>query len=384
MVHILYLTFDLNDAATWRRVATLRMGGASVSLAGFHRGSPPPPRDGIHPVALGETFNGRMGRRALSVARAAASVVAATRPLPPPDIVLARNLEALALTPRLRGARGGRPPRVVYECLDIHRMMLGQGLRARTLRMLERRLLARSDLVLTSSPGFVRNYFAVHHPDGPAVEVIENKVLPGAATGTRAAAPPAPPFRLGWFGILRCSASLAWLDALTRARPGLYEVDLRGRPALDAVPGFHDTVAANPAFRFHGPYDAGDLPAIYGDVHFSWLVDRFEAGQNSDWLLPNRLYEGGAFGAVPIALAGTETARFLERHGLGLTLPDATPGAVIDVLGTMTPERQAALAEASRGAPADLWSLGPAECGRLVARMGGEPGASATFAEAAE
>ena len=41
-----------------------------------------------------------------------------------------------------------------------------------------------------------------------------------------------------------------------------------------------------------------------GDVHFTWAIDFYEAGANSDWLLPNRLYEGGAHGAVPIALAG--------------------------------------------------------------------------------
>ena len=73
---------------------------------------------------------------------------------------------------------------------------------------------------------------------------------------------------------------------------------------------------------FGGAYrNPEDMSHLYGSVDFSWVIDFFEEGQNSSWLLPNRLYEGCRFGAVPIAVAGTETARFLDRHGIGVTLP---------------------------------------------------------------
>ena len=57
---------------------------------------------------------------------------------------------------------------------------------------------------------------------------------------------------------------------------------------------FFETLARHPNMAFRGPYaNPGELPDIYGGVHFSWAVDYLDDGLNSDWLLPNRLYEGG-------------------------------------------------------------------------------------------
>jgi succinoglycan biosynthesis protein ExoL len=47
-----------------------------------------------------------------------------------------------------------------------------------------------------------------------------------------------------------------------------------------------------------------------------------EAGFNSDWLLPNRLYEGGYFGVPAIATAGTQTAKWIEARGAGFTVDE--------------------------------------------------------------
>ena len=99
-----------------------------------------------------------------------------------------------------------------------------------------------------------------------------------------------------WFGALRCTKSLELLAAFTRATQGRFEVVLRGRPARVEFDDFDGFVQAEPHMRFEGAYrNPGDLPSIYGEVHFSWAIDFFEEGMNSNWLLPNRLYEGGRF-----------------------------------------------------------------------------------------
>jgi succinoglycan biosynthesis protein ExoL len=363
-MHVLYLTHDLNDAATWRRIAMLRLGGARVTLAGFHRGSVRE-KDGETPVvALGATRNGRFASRAIAVARARLSL-GRLRAIEPPDVILARNLETLALAPRLRrmfpGARA-----TAYECLDIHRLLLGDGLVSRTLRGIERWLLRRTDLILTSSPAFVRHYFLGPQGTGTPIRIVENKCLPGPA----AAGEPGRQVTIGWFGVLRCRQSLAVLDALTRAFPGAYRVVMRGRPALDAMPDFLNVVEANPDLVFHGAYAPEDLPAIYGEVHFAWAIDRYEAGANSEWLLPNRLYEGCRHGAVPIALAGTETARFLLARSLGLSLDEASPKALGQALARLTLEDIAGLRAAVRAAPVSLWETSAGECAELVEALG--------------
>ena len=133
--------------------------------------------------------------------------------------------------------------------------------------------------------------------------------------------PVAPPWRIGWFGALRCRRSLELLADFTRRQGGRFEVVLRGRPALSEFPDFHAFVEAEPYLSFRGPYrNPEDMAAIYGEVHFSWAIDFFEEGQNSEWLLPNRLYEGCRFGAVPISMGNTETGRFLNQQDIGVLL----------------------------------------------------------------
>ncbi|NCO87528.1 MAG: glycosyltransferase family 4 protein [Rhodobacterales bacterium] len=364
-MRLLYLVHDLSDSAVWRRVAMLERAGATVSVAGFDRGKGTP---GGPAIRLGLTRDGKMRQRVMAVARAMTALGPALRHQTAPDAIIARNLEMLALARRARMLWRGPRPRLVYEVLDIHRMMLGEGRRARTLRRVERWLAQPVDLVLTSSPAFVRHYFDRYRPCAAPVRVVENKSfgadLPRAQL--KEASTP-PPLVIGWFGILRCAVSLDVLDRLTRHMPGRLRVDLRGRPAYDAIPDFDGRVAANPDLVFHGPFrNPEDLGAIYGAVHLAWAVDRFDAGENSDWLLPNRLYEGCLHGAVPIALAGTELARLLAAEGIGIVLPDLAPETVAASLALDDPDRLARLRGAVANSPAERWAITRQDCDDLL------------------
>jgi succinoglycan biosynthesis protein ExoL len=61
-----------------------------------------------------------------------------------------------------------------------------------------------------------------------------------------------------------------------------------------------------------------------------------EAGFNSSWLLPNRLYEGGYFGVPSVAPAGTQTGQWITSHGAGFELKEdlaqTLPGLVRQLL----------------------------------------------------
>lgn len=367
--HVLYLAHDLDDGAVWRRLRMLEVGGATVTVAGFRRGQGPLPHAAIE---LGRTENGRMAHRILAVAAARPALAARLRGIAPPDVVLARNLEMLSLAGPVQRLWPDRRARLVYEVLDIHRLMIGESVAPRLLRAAERRLGRDVDLCLTSSPGFVRNYFAPHCLFEDRIRIVENKALD--------APPPAPaptgPLAIGWFGILRCRWSLDMLDGLTRAAPGRYRVVLRGRPALDVLPDFHEVVAGNPDLCFGGPYRyPEDLAAIYGEVRITWLPDRYDQGANSDWLLPNRLYEGGQQGRVPLALAGTESAAFLARLGIGLRLEAPSIEALRVLLDPLTTADLDRLGAAVRAVPASTWTASEEECRNLVSDLCGSAAA---------
>jgi succinoglycan biosynthesis protein ExoL len=373
-LNVLYLVHNLADAAVWRRVEMLRRGGAQVEVAGFRRAdSFIASGDDGTAIELGQTFDAKFAQRMMAIAAALPAIRRSVTPRAPVDVIIARNLEMLMLANHLAPALPGTP-QVVYECLDIHRLLLRQDMVGGAMRQAERLLARRCALLLTSSPAFVRDYFGSINPVGVPALLVENKVLGG--TGERGSNPaltmPEGPIRIGWFGALRCSTSLRRLAAFTRAANGRFEVVLRGKPALTEFDDFHGFVAAEPFMRFEGPYrNPDDLAQIYSEVQFAWAIDYFEAGQNSKWLLPNRLYEGCLHGAIPIALAGTETARFLSEHGLGLRLGDTDVTTMMASLGALSDTRIAALAQEVADQDPRRFALDEAECVALVARLAG-------------
>ena len=372
LLDVLYLAGNTGDSAVERRVRMLQEGGALVSVAGFRRaGSAAPRLEVEHYHELGQTFDARFAQRIFAIARAAGPLRARMRRRRPPDVIFARNLEMLFLATRLKDMWGGRPA-IVYECLDIHRLMLRDDLIGRSLRRLERRLARQTSLLLISSPAFAREYFGTINRLDLPIRLVENKVLGSDLHGRNPAlaAGDDGPLRIGWFGALRCRKSLDILARFARRMDGAVEVVLRGRPALTEFDDFHGAIAANPFLTYAGPYqNPADLPRIYSGVHLAWAIDYFEEGQNSSWLLPNRLYEGCLNGAVPIALAGTETAAFLTARGLGIIVADTHQDTLARAIGTLTRQELAVLAGAVASTSATAFACGNDECRALAVAL---------------
>jgi succinoglycan biosynthesis protein ExoL len=383
MLHVLYLVHDVSDPAVRRRIIMLRAGGARVTLAGFRRtASPIAEIEGLQPIDLGATRDGRFGQRLTAVAKAALSIGSKLATMPRPDLIIARNLEMLALARRAKAAFRATVP-IVYECLDIHRLVLRDDLLGKALRGAERYLARDVKLLVTSSPAFVANYFKPFGQIAAPVELVENKyfdMAPAVEDRPKVDDPIAPPWQIGWFGALRCRRSLELLADFTRRLEGRFEVVLRGRPALSEFPDFHAFVEAEPWLSFRGPYrNPEDMAAIYGDVHFSWAIDFFEEGQNSEWLLPNRLYEGCRFGAVPISMGNTETGRFLNRQDIGILLSEATPEVLETAIGRMEQDRFSRLKARVLAHNPRTWSYDRSDCRAFVDKLRGLAAAPEPF-----
>jgi succinoglycan biosynthesis protein ExoL len=368
---ILYLVHNLSDPAVERRVEMFRAGGADVEVAGFRRGDAPKPSLPLDTVLeLDITHDGRMLHRLAATARAAAGAHVWSQSLNRPDIIVARNLEMLGVANRLLH-RWDNVPILAYECLDIHRLLLRTDRIGRIMRAVEQGLMRHVGMLITSSPAFLRHHFRALGAV-PAL-LVENKVFAPDLdeTGRNPGLDhDADPIRIGWFGALRCHKSLAALDALSRHFGGGLEVTLRGRPALTEFDDFHSTVSRAPHLEYGGPFRyPQDLAPLYSGVHFAWAIDFFEEGLNSNWLLPNRLYEGCLNGAIPIALDGTETAAFIKRLGIGIVVPDISQRTLVALFENMTVERVRELATAvATQAPATFRCEGT-ECVTLVRRL---------------
>lgn len=338
---VAYFAFDRGDAATRRRVTALQKDGVAVDGFAMRR------RDDEAPdwvtADLGLTKDNAYGQRLAAIMRGVARTLEKREVLAAADVMIARNLDMLAIAVMARARAGLKTP-LIYECLDIHRLMVRDDLVGRVFRGVERTLLKRTSALWVSSPAFLSEYFEPRQPGDHGAILVENRMAAGSALPQR----PDPatgrgdgrPLRLGWFGNLRCARSLAMMERLGDAYPGALEIHLWGYPALGEIPDFEPRVAAHSSIAYHGRYRAPeDLDRIYGDVDLVWAGDFMDEGFNSDWLLPNRLYEGGWFACPPIAPAKTETGRWIAARGVGFAIPDPLEDEFERLLGELIGDR---------------------------------------------
>jgi succinoglycan biosynthesis protein ExoL len=216
----------------------------------------------------------------------------------------------------------------------------------------------------------VEHYFSRLGVHLPTVIVVENKRVPSADSLQRPRPNPGrhePPWKVGWFGILRCTQSFEVLRDLAVRHPKFLDVELRGRPTGD-VQALIDRHLPLPNMRFQGPYTQADISLLYGERDFTWAVDLWQSGQNADWLLPNRIYEGGFFNCPPIALAGTETARWLTARGAGVVVQDLR-GDLETFITTLTPAHYSALKRAVEAIPDGDLAYSVEDCRRITSLL---------------
>lgn len=355
----LYLVHDLSDSTVHKRVAMLKDGGADVTIMGFHRNDNPPTSiHGFQAIPLAKTYDGKFIHRILTTLRMVAAISKHRHYFAASDVVIARTLEMLAIAVRGRSLVSPAPV-LVYECLDIHRLLLKQNFMGAALRALEGWLSKRASLLLTSSPAFVREYFNVYSSVKCPAYLIENKIYQPAPqpqpTLNREAV---TPWRIGWFGAIRCHKSLTILTSLVRQMNGKVEVIIRGKPSYDQFEDFDQQTSGIEGLSFEGPYkNPDDLENIYGDVHFTWAIDMFEEGLNSSWLLPNRIYEGGYYGSVPLVQNHVETGKHAKSLGTGVQLSSPLEPQLIEFFKNLTADNYKILQEQAQSVEPHHWIL---------------------------
>ncbi len=323
MTHVAFFAQDAADAAVRRRVQGFRDDGLKVTGFTMRR------RDQVEVdwdnVDLGRTYDAAYLQRIGSIFRGGRLAAGQPDLLAQADVIYARNLDMLATAFRARRIAGLDTP-VIYEALDVHRLLTRKDMLGLAFRRLEGALLARTRALVVSSPGFVRNHFDLHHHGRYVPFVLENRLAAGADYGPRPSRTDlrTGPLQLGWVGVLRCRRSLDLLLHTAREAGAKVHIHLHGVPALTEIPDFHARIKGVANLTFHGRYRSPeDLSNIYSGLDVVWAGDFMEAGFNSAWLLPNRIYEGGYYGVPAIAPAGTQTASWIEARDVGFTLPES-------------------------------------------------------------
>lgn len=160
MARVLVFAFDLKEASQIRRIRSLLQLGYDVRSLAFQRGNMN--ADFVPDwtnTNLGHVPNENYGKRLLALIRALWPAFRSRQDLRSADVIVARNFDLLILAWMARSLFGRRRVPIVYECLDIHRLFTRPDAIGALMRWCERRLLARVQLLIVSSPGFVEHYF---------------------------------------------------------------------------------------------------------------------------------------------------------------------------------------------------------------------------------
>lgn len=342
--------FDLAEAAQIRRIRSLIAVGCRVtSFCQRREGSGAFTPDWPN-VDLGLVRHNDIRGRALGSARAVARAMRSWRSLAEARLIIARNLDLalIALTARRLAAirAGRRAAPLVYECLDIHDLMTRRDRVGRIMRAAERRVLSQSALLVVSSPGFVDHYFQpMQGWQGPTA-LVENRLWLGQPGAARPARPqpgaprdPRRPLTIGLVGSIRCQASVDLLMQTADLMGDRLRFRIAGALHDHALSGFREALATRANVEWIGRYDYPQgLGGAYADCDLVWAQDMWQRGTNSDWLLPNRIYEASWCGCPSVALAETETGRRIRADGLGWTVEAATPQALAGLLDSLSPE----------------------------------------------
>lgn len=332
---VLYLVHDLSDHAVARRIKMFLEIECRVSILGFSREEKEICTiEGLEPYNLGITKNAHLTRRIVSVFIACCQMGRWKNLFKESDFIVARNLEMLLLA-FWGKLRFRQQYIIIFECLDIHRLLVEGGLGGKLIRYIEAFLLRHVDFVVTSSQSFIDNHFAAFNLASNKIIIIENKILESEARTYAGKSPITElreyplvgrrPWKIGWYGALRCKKSFKLLVDLANSCDGAVEIHLSGKPALDQIPDFMEVVENSEHVIYKGPYNrAIELKEMYSEVHFYWAIDFYEEGSNSSWLLPNRIYEGSLFGSVALALTDVATGQWLAQFGAGVLLEAPT------------------------------------------------------------
>lgn len=339
MTCVAFFGHDAADAAVRRRVQGFRDDGLDVT--GFMMRRKDEVETDWDNVDLGRTFDAAYVQRIRSIVSGARSAATQKAKLAAADVIYARNLDMLATAFLAKRYARLKTP-VIYEALDVHRLLTRKDLIGLAFRRMEGLLLSRSRRLVVSSPGFLENHFDVHHKGRYRARLIENRLAAGGEYGPRPARdlppPSGQPLRIGWVGVLRCWRSFGLLLELARRFEKDVRIIMHGAPALTEIPDFHHRIQGLANVEYRGRYKAPeDLSGIYAGLDVVWAGDFMEAGYNSVWLLPNRLYEGGYYAVPPIAPAGTQTAKWIESRQAGFTLDEnlaeTLPGLIEKLVG---------------------------------------------------
>lgn len=223
-----------------------------------------------------------------------------------------------------------RNVRYIYDECDLTHTYLGVG--KSLLEALDRRIIRKSSLTVTTSEGFIQYHFNTNWPEN--VILVENKldksifeygVLPARSFGER--------LSIGFVGFPRFKSVLNFIRVYCSSFPN-YEFHVFGGPVQDDF----NSLRQYSNCYFHGFFqNPQDLPRIYSSIDLVLCTYDIEY-DNVRFAEPNKLYESVFFETPIIVSSCTFLADKVRRLGIGYDIDALDDGAIIRFINSLSQE----------------------------------------------
>lgn len=352
---IAFFSPDVTDVSTIKRADMFTEKGFAITVFGFRRARYNRDFQPRWPyIELGETRDGSYVRRAVSLLRALFMLLRRRETLKRASRFYARNIDQLILAAFVRKLIRSRA-RITYEVLDIQPVFVGNGLRARLLRVIERFFLRRVSLIVVSSPGFMRNYFEPVQGYRGDWFLLENKLHPSAvpkletaraqlATSAQHKSPVARKYKwvVTYAGLIRGQRTLNLITRLAETFETKVLFKFHGILTTVDPDAFWAAIEQHENMIYCGEYvNPRDLAEVYHDTDFVWALDLENIDNNSRWLLPCRFYEAGYLGLPCLVARDFEVGRKVASLDAGWTFSAPFDEALSNFFARVTPAEYA-------------------------------------------
>lgn len=209
----------------------------------------------------------------------------------------------------------GMKIKVIYEVPDIREMFFAASLSGKLIRWIEKKAIPKIDLLIVTSPDFLSNYFVGFRKISVQNSlIIENKIHSDEIDKSFHQSIPEIHYqnrkiRIGYFGVLRCPASLDCLIKLSQK--GNFEIILRGI-FMPLTKHYEKVILYEKHICYLGPYQVpNDLHFMYSTVDLIWAAYPFSSKTIGNHLFArtNRFYESLYFNKPFIVQKGTVDAK---------------------------------------------------------------------------
>lgn len=265
--------------------------------------------------SLGTIRNGKYFNRFGSYIRLFTSLPKATRSA---DFVYVFGFDLLLISLLYRKL-SFRKFKVIHEVTDIRELFFSRTAMGQFVRQLEKLCIPNVDLLVVTSEEYVTEYFNKWR----SIPIKQHLVIENKMHGNQGRSSNNLPsskeinskIRIGYFGYLRCPASLECLLAL--ADTHLFDIVLAGS-LTESTRHYATLLTHHKSVTFLSSFDGShDMPDLYSKIDYVWAVYpySFKKTGNHRWARTNRFYQSLFF--LKPAIVQKDTADADRAKSLG-------------------------------------------------------------------